>query len=115
MKEREIRKIINKMTDPVNTDVCVSVRDWEVNHLEEDLVFVLLEVHSEVKKPYFSSFHVDFIAYVQSIAYKTDFVNIDVLLIKRMLPNAFKMNISIYDEDYQVLKKKENLLMSFNN
>ena len=45
---KEMQKVLKALPKyPVNSDVCVSTRDWEIEEFVGEIVFVLLEVYSE--------------------------------------------------------------------
>ena len=113
---KEMQKVLKALPKyPVNSDVCVSTRDWEIEEFVGEIVFVLLEVYSEKRIFRSTSFRVDLITYAQRIDLDTDFINIDVLFIKRIIPDAFKMNITVLDWEQTIIRQKKDLLMDFNN
>lgn len=120
MKEEEVQKVIEyvkKKGIKINSDACLHIRNWEIEYLEEDYVFVLLSIHSSTKKTSFfgRSFIVDHVAYFQTISPIQPVITIDVLLMKRILQDAFKMEISVFNEKRELIRKIPDMLMEFNN
>lgn len=119
MKEEEVQKVIEyvkKKGIKINSDACLHIRNWEIEYLEEDYVFVLLSIHSTKKTSFFGrSVIVDHVAYFQTISLIQPVITIDVLLMKRILPKAFKMEISIFNGKRELIRKIPDMLMEFNN